>query len=669
MADRLQQLRDIGLSLQRDQVSSDSPPGAVASGAPRLPCGRLMRCGPMDGLTWEQLRKPRTVVCLQPANAESSDGSALGSSARFVPSPAPDAVLQQDCSDKAIRSWLRGILRKIGEPETTWPVLLQSEDVQYVDFFVTVMLLALGISEQMVARQYLLRRGAEDKTIKTLLKSIQKAGGALKLLSPKGLDDEPLDLEFVINKVKSAEVEGSPLPRFTEAEWLKQQVPLLMRLAKEAADDAAGNRAEEASIWHSEAVLACAELAGLSAPKEATTALAYEGHALAQLRQFRVANEVLAVCNKLLELTEGNTKVKKMVDKALSSLPADTPMVQVFETSQVAEEGIDPHYRVFLVSADASTWRCYACPDMFSWLDCGTLAASASPGVEHQAALQAMGLTTLVAVDPLGDEDLLQHYTKCVGKVAAALAATSTSCLVHCYDGFASTGIALACFFVAYGLGEPVTSEPGQPRMTGAEALEVVRALRPGSVCSPEDETLVHAFDEQAWTRHIQKGQRAFGRSTAKSTSSSTSTAAVEPAPSKPAPPGAKVVRQPGDGNCLFHSLSYSLGGTASSMRADICSFIEKNPDLEIAGTSLSEWISMLAGTSVEVYAKRMAKTGVWGTAQEIVACAHLKRVNIQVYQPKGSGFEMISDFNVTSASRTIAVLYSGGTHYDALVL
>eukprot|EP00971_Amphidinium_carterae_P157080 3113621-Amphidinium_carterae.1 len=58
------------------------------------------------------------------------------------------------------------------------------------------------------------------------------------------------------------------------------------------------------------------------------------GHALAQLRQFRVANEVLAVCTKLLELTEGNAKVKKMVGKTISSLPSDTPMVQVFETSQ-----------------------------------------------------------------------------------------------------------------------------------------------------------------------------------------------------------------------------------------------------------------------------------------------------------------------------------------------
>eukprot|EP00971_Amphidinium_carterae_P286027 5679279-Amphidinium_carterae.1 len=29
----------------------------------------------------------------------------------------------------------------------------------------------------------------------------------------------------------------------------------------------------------------------------------------------------------------------------------------------------------------------------------------------------------------------------------------------------------------------------------------------------------------------------------------------------------------------------------------------------------------------------------------------------------------MISDFNVASASRTIAVLYSGGTHYDAMAL
>jgi hypothetical protein len=51
----------------------------------------------------------------------------------------------------------------------------------------------------------------------------------------------------------------------------------------------------------------------------------------------------------------------------------------------------------------------------------------------------------------------------------------------------------------------------------------------------------------------------------------------------------AKVVRQPGDGSCLFHSMSYGLGNglTAPRLRSEICNFIQNNPDLKISDTPL----------------------------------------------------------------------------------
>jgi len=36
----------------------------------------------------------------------------------------------------------------------------------------------------------------------------------------------------------------------------------------------------------------------------------------------------------------------------------------------------------------------------------------------------------------------------------------------------------------------------------------------------------------------------------------------------------ARVVNQPGDGSCLFHSLTYGMGGDARSLRRDISTFI-----------------------------------------------------------------------------------------------
>ena len=50
-----------------------------------------------------------------------------------------------------------------------------------------------------------------------------------------------------------------------------------------------------------------------------------------------------------------------------------------------------------------------------------------------------------------------------------------------------------------------------------------------------------------------------------------------------------KVMRQPGDGSCLFHSMSYGLGSgiNASRLRSEICTFIQNNPELKISDTPL----------------------------------------------------------------------------------
>ena len=65
-------------------------------------------------------------------------------------------------------------------------------------------------------------------------------------------------------------------------------------------------------------------------------------------------------------------------------------------------------------------------------------------------------------------------------------------------------------------------------------------------------------------------------------------------------PPGAaKVVNQPPDGSCLFHSLCYGLraagraggAGSAGSLRAECARFVMRNPTQKIAGTPLASWI------------------------------------------------------------------------------
>mmetsp|Transcript_124335 Transcript_124335/g.357292 ORF Transcript_124335/g.357292 Transcript_124335/m.357292 type:complete len:375 (-) Transcript_124335:183-1307(-) len=132
----------------------------------------------------------------------------------------------------------------------------------------------------------------------------------------------------------------------------------------------------------------------------------------------------------------------------------------------------------------------------------------------------------------------------------------------------------------------------------------------------------------------------------------------------------ARVLRQPGDGNCLFHSLNACLasGGSASTLRREIATFLQQNPSLEIAGDTLEEWVRWDSNSTVSEYAKRMAYAG-WGGGIEMACCSLLKKVNVHVYEAirRGSEFKRISCFDSPTPTKTIHVLYQGGVHYDAL--
>ena len=130
-----------------------------------------------------------------------------------------------------------------------------------------------------------------------------------------------------------------------------------------------------------------------------------------------------------------------------------------------------------------------------------------------------------------------------------------------------------------------------------------------------------------------------------------------------------RVVPQPPDGSCLFHSLSYGLReGNASGLRRELMQFIRKHPDLEIAGDPLRDWIRWDALVSVQKYADKMSRGG-WGGGIEMAAFSELKGCNVEVYEQCSAGFKRISLFEKSGAARTVRVCYRGGVHYDALEL
>lgn len=134
----------------------------------------------------------------------------------------------------------------------------------------------------------------------------------------------------------------------------------------------------------------------------------------------------------------------------------------------------------------------------------------------------------------------------------------------------------------------------------------------------------------------------------------------------------ARVARQPGDGSCLFHSMSYGLKqGNASRLRAEICSFIQKNPNLNISDTPLKDWVRWDSGYSnVKDYARHMSYSA-WGGGIEMACVSQMKECNVHVYERSCGGFKRISAFDCPRQPQTkptVRVLYGGGVHYDALV-
>lgn len=132
----------------------------------------------------------------------------------------------------------------------------------------------------------------------------------------------------------------------------------------------------------------------------------------------------------------------------------------------------------------------------------------------------------------------------------------------------------------------------------------------------------------------------------------------------------ARVIPQPADGSCLFHSLSYGLGdrSNAQTLRREICSYLEKHPDTVIADTSLKDWIHYDSGGTVQSYAQRMAGS-TWGGGIEMAALTKMKTVNVHVYEKCDEGYRRISSFNNPKATKTISVLYKGRMHYEAIVV
>ena len=80
----------------------------------------------------------------------------------------------------------------------------------------------------------------------------------------------------------------------------------------------------------------------------------------------------------------------------------------------------------------------------------------------------------------------------------------------------------------------------------------------------------------------------------------------------------ARVVRQPGDGSCLFHSLAHGLRDARVAdydhrrLRQALMDWLARHEDLKIADTPVRDWVLWDANQAVPAYVGRM-RIGGWG--------------------------------------------------------
>ena len=129
-----------------------------------------------------------------------------------------------------------------------------------------------------------------------------------------------------------------------------------------------------------------------------------------------------------------------------------------------------------------------------------------------------------------------------------------------------------------------------------------------------------------------------------------------------------RIVSQPMDGSCLFNSVGFFTGESASDARTRIVRWIMTNPGYRIADTTLEDWILYDSNLSVAGYCLYMTHPHSWGGGIELSVLPYIYDMTVRVYTFDGKFHRISQHKNHTRPSQNIArMLYSGSNHYNTI--
>ena len=131
------------------------------------------------------------------------------------------------------------------------------------------------------------------------------------------------------------------------------------------------------------------------------------------------------------------------------------------------------------------------------------------------------------------------------------------------------------------------------------------------------------------------------------------------------------IQRSPGDGSCLFHSVSTGSDVPAKQLRKQTVRYLNDHRGDDISGMTLKQLIETDPGVTFSNYVNNMKSSTEWGGGPEIFAMSRILKRSILVYSKDDSGMKLISSLGEYKGSKLkpIRLLYSGSSHYDCLVI
>lgn len=135
-----------------------------------------------------------------------------------------------------------------------------------------------------------------------------------------------------------------------------------------------------------------------------------------------------------------------------------------------------------------------------------------------------------------------------------------------------------------------------------------------------------------------------------------------------------RSIRIPGDGRCLFRSVSHGAclragrPSPSESLQKELADELrEKVAEEFVRRRADSEWF--LEG-DFDAYVSQIRQSHAWGGEPELLMCSHVLRMPISVYMSTdgSDSLRIIAEYGQEyGKDNPIRVLYHGYGHYDAL--